>query len=121
MDFIIRDLTRTFYFCDCLLADSDELVQAVLAGIPKEATERGVFPEDALRERFIKVEKLAKTLALVPETGGRLPLYVLSWFQSKLLFDASCPIPQAELNNEKVDFSQLSTNEILQRARYVSF
>lgn len=98
-------------------ADGDELVQAVLAGIPKEATERGVFPEDALRERFIKVEKVAKALALVPEHGGRLPLFVLSWIQSKLLFDATCPIPQAELNDERVDFSKLTTNEILQRAR----
>lgn len=101
------------------LAGGDELVHAVLAGIPKEATERGIFPEDALRERFIKVEKLAKSLALVPENGGRLPLYILSWFQSKLLFDATCPIPQAELNDEKVDFSKLSTSEILQRARLV--
>lgn len=91
-----------------------------MAGIPKEATERGVFPEDALRERFIKVEKLAKSLALVPETGGHLPLYILSWFQSKLLFDATCPIPQSELNDEKVDFSNLSTSEILQRARFVN-
>lgn len=65
------------------------------------------------------MEKLAKTLALVPEHGSRLPLYILSWIQSKLLFDATCPIPQAELNDEKVDFSKLSTNEVLQRARFV--
>lgn len=86
-------------------------------GIPEAAKERGVYPEDALRERFLKVEKVSRQLALVPEEGARLHMYVLSYIQSLLLLKAANPIPQAELNDEKVDFSKLSTNEILQRAR----
>lgn len=35
-------------------------MQATLAGIPKEAVTRGVFPEDALRARFLKVKKEKK-------------------------------------------------------------
>lgn len=100
-----------------VLAAGDELVKAVLDGIPKEAKERGVFPEDALRERFLKVERLAQSLALVPEGGGSLPIHILSYIQSLLLIKAASPIPQAELNDQEVDFSKLSTNEILQRAR----
>lgn len=92
-------------------------MKAVLEGIPKEAKERGVFPEDALRERFIKVEQVARKLALVPEGGSKLPLHILSYLQSLLLVKAASPIPQAELNDEEVDFSKLTTNDILQRAR----
>lgn len=37
------------------IAGSDELIESVVNGIPKEAKRRGVFSEDALRERFLKV------------------------------------------------------------------
>lgn len=100
-----------------LLADGDELVRVVLNGIPEEAISRGVFPEDAIRERFLKVERVAKRVALIPEEGGRLPLYFLSFLQSMLLIPSVNPIPQTELNDEKTDFSKLNTFEILQRAR----
>jgi len=99
-------------------ADNDELVHVVIAGIPELAKERGVYPEDALRERFLKVEKVCRHLALIPEGGARLPLHVLSYLQSMLLLKAASPIPQAELNDEEVDFANLTTNDVLQRARY---
>ncbi|GLV41965.1 mitofilin [Carabus blaptoides fortunei] len=99
-------------------AEGDELVDTVLSAIPQEALERGVYPEGAIRERFLKVERVARRLALVPEDGGRLPLYFLSFLQSMLLINAANPIPQAELADEKIDFSKLDTYDILQRARY---
>ncbi|KAJ8917830.1 hypothetical protein NQ315_010739 [Exocentrus adspersus] len=99
-------------------AQNDELVTVVLNGIPNEAKERGVYPEDALRERFLKVEQVARTVALVPENGAALPIHILSYLQSLLLIKAASPIPQCELNDETVDFSKLNTNDILQRARY---
>lgn len=99
-------------------ASGDDLVKAVINGIPEEAKIRGVFPEDALRERFLKVEKVARSMALVPASGARLHMYLLSYLQSFFLLRAASPIPQAELNDEIIDFSKLDTNEILQRARY---
>lgn len=63
------------------------------------------------------MEKVARMLALVPEEGARLHMYMLSYLQSMLLLKAANPIPQAELNDEKVDFTNLTTNDILQRAR----
>lgn len=102
---------------DFITAKEDELVKVIIDGIPPIAKERGVYPEDALRERFIKVEKIARSLALVPAEGARLHIYILSYIQSLLLLKAASPIPQSELNDETVDFSKLSTNEILQRAR----
>lgn len=42
-------------FCSVLPAKEDPLVQAAIQGIPEEAAKRGVFPEDVLRARFLKV------------------------------------------------------------------
>lgn len=36
-------------------AKEDPLVRAAIQGIPEEAAKRGVFPEDVLRARFLKV------------------------------------------------------------------
>ncbi|PSN32294.1 MICOS complex subunit Mic60 [Blattella germanica] len=96
----------------------DELVNVVLTGIPAEARDRGVYTEEAMRERFLKVEQLARRLALVPDQGGSLPLYMLSYLQSFLLIKAVNPLPAAELADEPVDVSQLNTYDILERARY---
>ncbi|XP_063237803.1 MICOS complex subunit Mic60 isoform X2 [Bacillus rossius redtenbacheri] len=96
----------------------DELISAVVKGIPPEAVTRGVYPENALRERFLKVEKEARRLALVPESGAALPVYVLSYLQSFLLIPAVNAIPQAELADETVSFEDLDTYDILLRARY---
>ncbi|GBP97643.1 MICOS complex subunit Mic60 [Eumeta japonica] len=40
------------------VAEGDELVAVVIQNLPREAEERGVFTEDALRERFLNVERL---------------------------------------------------------------
>lgn len=114
----IRPLDPEITAVEKAAAENDDLVCAVLNGIPKQARERGVYPEDALRERFLKVEKVARTVALVPDEGAALPVHVLSYIQSLLLIKAASPIPQSELNDEKIDVCKLNTNDILQRARY---
>lgn len=58
-----------------------------------------------------------KTHKIVCVLGAALPVHVLSYIQSLLLIKSPSPIPQAELNDEKVDFGDLKTNDILQRAR----
>ncbi|KAJ4445974.1 hypothetical protein ANN_12660 [Periplaneta americana] len=99
-------------------SEEDELVKVVLDGIPPEAVGRGVYTEEAMRERFLKVERVARRLALLPEKGGSLPLYLLSFLQSFLVIKAINPIPSSELADEPVDLSKLDTYDILQRARY---
>lgn len=89
----------------------------VVKSLPKEASTRGIFPEDALRERFLKVEKIARRLALVPENGARLPTYILSYLQSMFIATQSEPITKDELLNKEIDFSKLDTYDILNRAR----
>ncbi|XP_037909381.1 MICOS complex subunit Mic60 isoform X2 [Hermetia illucens] len=99
-------------------AEGDELVTVVLQSLPKEALARGVYPEDALRERFINVERVARKVALVPEEGASLPVYLLSYLQSMLIMRPDNPISQEELENKVFDFSKLDTYDVLNRARY---
>lgn len=77
-----------------------------------------MYPEEALKERFLKVEQVARKVALVPEGGASLPVHILSYIQSLLLVKAASPIPQAELEDKsEIDFTKLDTNDVLQRAR----
>lgn len=98
-------------------AEGDELVKLVLDSLPAEAKARGVYPENAVRERFIKVEQLARRLALVPEEGAGIPTYIISYLQSALVIQPIELISPAELNNEPIDVSKLSTFDILNRTR----
>ncbi|XP_065076200.1 MICOS complex subunit Mic60 isoform X2 [Ochlerotatus camptorhynchus] len=99
-------------------AEGDELVGVVLTALPEAAKNRGVYPEDALRERFIKVEQVSRRLALVPAEGARLPMYFLSFLQGALIAKPDVPISKDELENKPFDFSKLDTYDILNRARY---
>ncbi|XP_058467387.1 MICOS complex subunit Mic60 isoform X2 [Malaya genurostris] len=99
-------------------AEGDELVSVVLKGVPEEARKRGVYPEDALRERFIKVEEISRRLALIPAEGARLPMYFLSFLQAALIIRPSISISKDELEDKPFDFNKLDTYDILNRARY---
>lgn len=98
-------------------AEGDELVAVVLNTLPDVARERGVFPEEALRERFVNVAKVARRLALVPAEGASLPVYLLSFIQAALIAKPSEVISKDELEDKEFDFSQLDTYDILNRAR----
>lgn len=99
-------------------AEGDELVQVVLAGVPEVAKSRGVYPEEALRERFVKVERLARRCALVPAENATLPVYLLSFVQSVFVLRPSNVLTAAELNDEPVDVAGFDTYDILNRAQH---
>ncbi|XP_053688505.1 MICOS complex subunit Mic60 [Sabethes cyaneus] len=99
-------------------AEGDELVSVVLKGLPEQAKQRGVYPEHALRERFIKVEEVSRRLALIPAEGARLPMYFLSYLQASLIVRPSVPISKDELEDKPFDFNKLDTYDILNRSRY---
>jgi len=100
------------------VAEGDELVAVVLKNMPNEAQNRGVYPEDALRERFLNVERIARKVALVPEEGASIPMYLLSYLQSIFIMKPNEPISKDELQDKPFDFSKLDTYDILNRARY---
>lgn len=99
-------------------AEGDELVKVVLDGVPAEAKTRGVYPEEALRERFVKVEQLARRCAIVPAENATLPTYLLSFVQSVFILTPSSVLTAAELRDEPVDVSGFDTYDILNRAKH---
>ena len=51
-------------------------MEAVLASLAEDAVGRGVYPEEALRERFIKVERVCKRVSMIGDNGGSLLRYL---------------------------------------------
>ncbi|KAG0712639.1 MICOS complex subunit MIC60 [Chionoecetes opilio] len=98
--------------------ESNPYVAVVLGSLSEEAETRGVFPEEALRERFIKVERVCKRVAMVGDNGGSLLRYLLSYLQSFLVLEAFEYLPGSEVRNEEVAVDALSTYDILARAKY---
>ncbi|XP_050306901.1 MICOS complex subunit Mic60-like isoform X2 [Anthonomus grandis grandis] len=96
------------------VSHNDELARVVINGVPKEAFER----EEALKQRFNEVDKLARKVDLVPAKGAPLLVHILSYLQSILLIKSASYISQSELNDEEIDFNKLSTHDILYRARF---
>ncbi|XP_011262287.2 LOW QUALITY PROTEIN: MICOS complex subunit Mic60 [Camponotus floridanus] len=117
-DVTIRPLEPEIKAVSKAAPKEDPLVCAAIQSIPEEAAKRGVFPEIALRERFLKVESVARRLAMVPEEGAALPIYLLSYLQSFLIIKTANSIPKKELEDEPIDVNSLNTYDILQRARY---
>lgn len=101
----------------CFTAKGDDLVDTIVATIPEKALSRGVYPEDALRERFLKVERVATRVAQVPDGGASAPLLLLAYLQSFFIIKAADPIPSHEIANEPIDPTAFSNYDILQRAR----
>lgn len=91
---------------------------SILNSIPNNVIEEGVHNEDSLIERFHKVDKLCKRVALIGDDGGSLYHYFLSYLQSLLLID-SVKIPEQELTGTvQIDPTQWDTFEILARVKY---
>jgi len=98
--------------------DSNPFVSAVLSAISGEAVARGVYNYDALKERFIKVERICKRVSMIGDNGGSLLRYFLSYVQSFLVMNNFESLPTNELKNQEVDLNALDTYGILSRARY---
>ncbi|OON22759.1 hypothetical protein X801_01333, partial [Opisthorchis viverrini] len=60
---------------------------AILEQIPQEVSKQGLWIERGLKERFEKVYRVCRRVALVDETSGSLYTYMLSWLQSVLTLD----------------------------------
>ena len=93
----------------------DAYVDAVLGGIPDVAASRGVYTEDTIKERFRKVEKMAKRTAMIGEDGGSLAKYFLSYLQSLLILTPSTDDMPGK--HAPVDVDALNTFELVWLAR----
>jgi len=98
------------------LSGSDEFVSAVVSGVPEVALARGVFTEQVLRDRFNKVDSVARRVGSVGDEGASLIGYGLSYLQSMLLVDTAVRTPT--VSDLPLDVEQLSTQDILAQARF---
>lgn len=69
-------------------ARGDYFVLAVLDSVPQEAVDNkcGIQCEAGLHQRFKEVKRVCKQVSLVPETGGGLGTYALSYLRYVLTF-----------------------------------
>jgi mitofilin len=94
----------------------DTFVDGVLASLSPVALDRGVYSLNNLKERFCKVEKVARRVAWVGEGGGSLLSYGLSYLQSVLMVDMADRTPVDQ--EEEMNLSMLSQNEILTMTKH---
>ena len=113
-----RSLAKELAAIKRVLADqttADAYVKAVVSGIPAEAATIGVSTAGDIKERFLKVESLAKKTALVGEEGGSLLTYALSHLQS--LFVLSPSTEDMPAKTAAVDLDSLNTFEVVWLAK----
>ncbi len=89
-------------------------VNTVVDSFPEEALTKGVWTPESLCDRFDKVRRVCKRVAMIDETGGSLFRYFLSYLQSFIVLSKSTPLT----DNDAVDPNDLSTFMILDQAAY---
>ena len=68
----------------------DEFASSVLAAISSQFGHSGqVHSDSSIRERFLRVEKMAKRTAMVDSGSKSLMRYLLSYLQSLFILDPS--------------------------------
>ena len=89
------------------VAGGNGVVRAILDSLPADVLSRGVYTEESLRRRFKNVRKVCKQVALVGEEGGGLWSYLISYFQSLLVFDTRVVKHPTSVDPEELDTYQL--------------
>ena len=99
-------------------ARDDPFILVVLDSLPAGAVSPGggLQGEGGLRERFVKVKKVCRRVALVPERGGGLGAHALSYLQSALTVSWRFVGRVARSRAEDLDLDKLDTFEVLERA-----
>jgi hypothetical protein len=99
-----------------ILQSKDPYVKAVIDAIPGQVSERGVYSDTSIRERFLRVEKMAKRTAMIGEGDkGSLFKYAISYLQSVFIMDPSThELPSKHVS---VDVEALTTFDLVWLAR----
>ena len=97
-------------------AKDDPFIVAMLDSLPASATAGGgIQCEGGLKERFVKVKRMCRRVALVPETGRGLGTYALSYLQSVLIMSWRF-VGRVGSEREDHDPHKMDTFEILECA-----
>lgn len=99
-------------------AAHNSLAINVLDALPPKALKEGVQSEESLIDRFKKVDKLCKRVAMVGENGGGVTKYLVSFLQSLFVID-NMKVSEDEVTGKQlVDPTSWHTFDILARVRY---
>ena len=93
---------------------SHPMVSVVLDSIPQESINRGVWTEISLMERFQKVRRVCRRVAMVDETRNTLFRYFVSYLQSFFVFSQGKPLTESD----EIDPDKLTTFVILDNAKW---
>ena len=100
-------------------ANDNQLAISILDAIPPKVLKEGVQSEETLSERFQRLDRVCKRVAMVDSHGAGLGKYLLSYIQSLFIIDRSQPITDEEVRGELlVDPTKWTTFDILARVRY---
>jgi len=98
------------------LAGDNQFIEAIVGSISETALNRGVYTEQGLRERFVKVESVAKRVGSIGDEPSSLLRYGLSYLQSLLLVNTASRTPTS--SQTEVDPDTISTMDVLNLARF---
>jgi len=92
-----------------------QFVHKMINSIPREALERGVYSDKALRDRYFHVESVAKRTALIKNENASLFMYLLSYLQSLVMFAPNTEkLPASDIS---IDIDDLSNYDAIGLAR----
>lgn len=95
------------------VTNNDKVVCGVFDSLSHDVIHRGIYLEESLRQRFPKVKKACREVAMVGEDGGGVWSYFISYLQSLFLFEKDVfSLPSA------VHHEELDTFKILSFASY---
>lgn len=95
-------------------APNDTAISKLLAAVPEEALERGIYNEKNLASRFPDVLKSCRRVAMVGEDNKGPWTYFVSYIQSFFIIDKFDPRKDGEL----IDIENVDTFGLLARAEY---
>lgn len=102
-------------------ANNNSLAISVVDSIPAKALKEGVHSEESLIDRFSKIERICKRVALVGEGGGGIAKYFVSYLQSLFIFDNISVSEDEVTGKQLVDPTSWHTFDILARVKYCLF
>ncbi|XP_059479685.1 MICOS complex subunit Mic60-like [Neocloeon triangulifer] len=95
-----------------------EFVQKVVNSIPAPVFNRGVYTENALKQRFTELEPIARKVLLLKQKDNSLVPYIASYLRSALLVRPAGCISHTEKVNQPRNLSSLTNEQLLDRAKY---
>jgi len=113
IDTSLKPLNSDVSQVQALVGDND-FVKAIVGSLSKTALDRGVYTERALRERFVKVESVARKVGNVGDDPDSLLSYGLSYLQSLLLVNTGSQLHSVP---DSIDLDNISTAQLLNLAR----